>query len=686
MTPPRHPLRLLTAVLSVLAVVLVGAIGVPAPRAEAATGSDFQAGYIISDSNFYNGAAADPNAIQAFLNSKVPVCRTGYTCLKDYRETTGSRAADALCAAYAGAANESAATIVYKVGAACGISQKVLLVLLEKEQSLVTDDWPTTGQYQKATGFACPDTGACDPSTLGFYNQVYKAAWQFKRYGNPPGTSNYFTWIPVGQVSAIRYSPNAACGSGNVLVRNSATAALYYYTPYQPNAAALGNLYGTGDGCSAYGNRNFWRLYTDWFGPTTSGVAPVGNFESANLLATTFSVGGWALDQTLASTSINVQITWKTPAGTTTTTVAADGARADVANAYPFAGAAHGFTASVPRTGDGQYTACVTALPASGNPSGATDLGCRAQFYSSALGGAPGAYRVSGSDRYATSVAVSQSAYPTPGVPVVYIASGQGYADAIAASAAAAAQRGPLLLTAGGEVPASVMTELRRLAPAKIVVVGGQNVIADGVLTQLATVQGSVQRIAGSDRFETARQLAKYAFPSATGAYFAGGLNFPDALSAASAASASGQPVLLVTGFGPADAATSAYVSNAKMTSATVVGGANIVAASFDTSLRSAGVAVTRIGGADRYDTSHLVNAQRFSSAGTVYVASGSDFPDALAGAAMAGAAKAPLYLSPSWCLPRSVGDDIVKLKASKVYFIGGQNALTGAVTGYIAC
>lgn len=686
MTPPRHPFRLLIAALSVLTVILVGALAAPSPTAEAATGSDFQPGYIISDSNFYNGAAADAGAIQTWLNGQVPTCRAGYTCLKDYRETTYSRAADAMCSAYTGGANESAATIIAKVGAACSISQKVLLVLLEKEQSLVTDTWPTTGQYQKATGFACPDTGPCDPQTLGFYNQVYKAAWQFKRYGNPPGTSNYFTWIPVGQVSAIRYSPNAACGSSNVLVRNSATAALYYYTPYQPNAAALANLYGTGDGCSAYGNRNFWRLFTDWFGPATSGVQPIGNFESANLLATTFTIGGWALDQTLAATSISVRITWKTPAGTSTTTVTANGNRPDVAGTYAFAGAAHGFSASVPRTGDGQYTACVTALPAPGNTSGATELGCRAQFYSSALGGAPGGYRVQGSDRYATSVAVSQSAYPTPGVPVVYIASGQGFADAIAASAAAAAQRGPLLLTTGGDVPASVLAEVKRLAPAKIVVVGGTNVIANAVLTKLATIQPKVQRIAGFDRFETSRQLAKYAFPSATGAYFAGGLNFPDALSAASAASASGQPVLLVSGFGPSDAATSSYLSTAKVTSATVVGGSAVISPSFDTSLRSAGLTVTRIGGADRYDTSHLVNAQRFSSASTVFVASGIDYPDALSAAAMAGAAKSPLYLSPSGCLPRSVGDDIVKLKASKVYFIGGPNALSGAVTGYIAC
>ncbi len=47
-----------------------------------------------------------------------------------------------------------------------------------------------------------------------------------------------------------------------------APAALYTYTPYQPNQGALNNLYGEAP-CGAYGNRNFWRTFTDWFGPTT---------------------------------------------------------------------------------------------------------------------------------------------------------------------------------------------------------------------------------------------------------------------------------------------------------------------------------------------------------------------------------------------------------------------------------
>jgi len=78
-----------------------------------------------------------------------------------------------------------------------------------------------------------------------------------------------------------------------VNVQNYATAALYNYTPYQPNAAALGNLYGTGDGCSSYGNRNFWVYYNDWFGPT-AGLPPV---TLANPVMGEPDLYGLALDQ-----------------------------------------------------------------------------------------------------------------------------------------------------------------------------------------------------------------------------------------------------------------------------------------------------------------------------------------------------------------------------------------------------
>ena len=262
---------------------LVGLLFVYPSNASAVTGSDFRSGNIIDDGVFFNPYGMSVEQIQQFLNSKVPVCDTSgsqpyggttraaygasrgypapYICLKDYSQMTVSKSAEAgLCNGY-GQSTQSAAQIIYNVAQSCGINAKVLIVLLQKEQSLITDDWPWSIQYRSATGYGCPDTAPCDAEYYGFFNQVYSAARQFKRYAKD---SNLFNYRPYRE-NYIQYNPNASCGGSNVYIHNYATAGLYNYTPYQPNASALANLYGTGDSCGAYGNRNFWRMYNDWF-------------------------------------------------------------------------------------------------------------------------------------------------------------------------------------------------------------------------------------------------------------------------------------------------------------------------------------------------------------------------------------------------------------------------------------
>jgi LysM repeat protein len=263
-------------------------------------GSAFDPGNIISDAEFFRSGSMSVEQIQAFLNERNPDCRSGFVCMKDYQETTFSRDQTVLCQAYQGAENESAAAIVHKVSAACGVSVEALLVLIQKEQSLVTLSAPSATRFERATGYACPDTAPCDEKYFGFYNQVYNAAKQFKRYSNPPGTSRFFTWFPVGTTAPVSYHPNAACGTTPVLIRNQATAGLYYFTPYTPNAIAMVNLASTGDSCSAYGNRNFWRVYNYWFNPTKdfgtwatsrNGVTTV--MDRDGTIATSTSLTSW---------------------------------------------------------------------------------------------------------------------------------------------------------------------------------------------------------------------------------------------------------------------------------------------------------------------------------------------------------------------------------------------------------
>lgn len=272
--------RRLGAVLATALVVTLMAT-LPASPASAADGSDFDPGNIITDEVFFDRTALTAAQVQAFLKLKVPSCRAKAgdpDCLKNYRMTTPTRAKDAYCSKYTGATNERASKILAKVAKACGVSAKVLLVLLQKEQSLVTTTAPTEYQYERATGFACPDTAPCDEQYFGFFNQVYAAARQYQRYADP----NIYSWRSIG-VNKLPYHPRSACGTVEVDVENQATLGLYFYTPYVPNAAALANMYGTGDSCSSYGNRNFWRGFTDWFGSTR--IAVRGSIQKAWLAA-----------------------------------------------------------------------------------------------------------------------------------------------------------------------------------------------------------------------------------------------------------------------------------------------------------------------------------------------------------------------------------------------------------------
>ncbi|MFT4187879.1 MAG: S-layer homology domain-containing protein [Aeromicrobium sp.] len=243
-----------------LIVTLLTSVGV-ATAAQAADMSKFQPGNIISDAVFFNPNTMGQNEIQNFLDQKGTAC-SGSMCLKNYETTVPSKAADAYCSGYATGGTETAARIIDRVAKSCTINPQVLLVILQKEQGLVTKTNATEAVYTKAMGFRCTDSAACEPQYAGFGNQVYHAARRFQEYTKNPS----FNWIKVGQVNQIRYHPNEACGTAPVHIANQATAGLYYYTPYQPNAAAIQAGAGTGDACSSYGNRNFYRYFTDWFG------------------------------------------------------------------------------------------------------------------------------------------------------------------------------------------------------------------------------------------------------------------------------------------------------------------------------------------------------------------------------------------------------------------------------------
>lgn len=559
-------------------------VGVAAPAA-AVSGGEFDPGYIISDTQFYDSDAMTEVEIQAFLDAKGPAtCRVGYTCLKDYTFTTFTKVANPMCATYTGAANETVARIIWKVSQACGISPRVLLVMLQKEQGLITDTWPTAGQLAAAMGAGCPDTAACDPAQAGFYQQVYLAAYYLIRYGGPPGTgpgtaySSDFSRYGPGKTVAIQYHPNAACGTQSVYIRNQPTGSLYTYTPYTPNAAALANLGATGDACSSYGNRNFWWLYSIWFGDPTAGI--------------------------------------------------------------------EGVTVS----------------------------------------------RIAGDDRYAVGVEISRQSFPDPAaVPVVYVTTGAKYPDALSAAPAATVLGGPLLLTPGDVLDSRVQAEIERLHPERIVVVGGPASISEGVYAQLEALvaPGAISRMGGADRYEASRNIVSSAFEAPVSvAYVATGANFPDALSASAAGGALGRPVILVSGTDLAlDDATRSLLLDLGVSRIIVAGGPNSVSEGIFADLNEI-APTTRMSGADRFEASRAIAMEAFEglSPSKVYIATGFNFPDALAGAAIAGRESAPLIVVQGNCVPGGTLDAISSLGATSVTLLGGTATLTANVQYLVRC
>lgn len=247
--------------------------------------ADFNPGRIIDDSIFTDTATMNVVQIQAFLNSKVPVCDTlgaqqseygggtrsqwglanynqsTFICLKDYSEN-----------------GKSAAQIINDAAQQYQINPQVILVLLQKEQGLVTDTWPLNLQYKTATGYGCPDTAACDSQYFGLTNQINWSAKMFRAIMN--GSPTWYTPYILG-TNYIQYNPDTRCGGTSVLIEDKATQALYNYTPYQPNNAVLSWKLGSGSsvssaypGCGAFGNINFFTYFNNWFGRTTLDCRP----------------------------------------------------------------------------------------------------------------------------------------------------------------------------------------------------------------------------------------------------------------------------------------------------------------------------------------------------------------------------------------------------------------------------
>ncbi|MWV49109.1 hypothetical protein GRS96_07440 [Rathayibacter sp. VKM Ac-2803] len=300
--------------------------------------------------------------------------------------------------------------------------------------------------------------------------------------------------------------------------------------------------------------------------------------------------------------------------------------------------------------------------------------------------------RLAGSDRYATSVAATSAVF-SPGIPVLYLASGAKWPDALSAAPAAAAQGGALLLTDPDRLPAVVADEIRRLDPARVIVVGSDLSVGPGVLGAVRSLVSDTTRIGGSDRYDTSRRVVADAF--GTGPYdevfLATGTNFPDALSAAPIAGWRGEPVLLVDGAtSTVDTPTEAALQDLDPGHAEFIGGGPSISEAYQDDFTRRGLAetVSRIAGSNRHDTSVRLNRAYPQSLlqDTVFFAAGDSFADALSGATSAAALGSSVLLTERDCVHDYTTDFMATNSKNYAFLLGGEPTLTRDVENLVVC
>ena len=309
------------------------------------------------------------------------------------------------------------------------------------------------------------------------------------------------------------------------------------------------------------------------------------------------------------------------------------------------------------------------------------------------LGSAPApgdpVVRYSGANRYATAAAASAEDFPC-GAETVFIATGENFPDALAGAAVARRFDAPILLVRTDSVPDETAAELARLLPTEIVILGGETVVSPGVEAALAAY-GAVTRAAGPNRYATAAAISELAYPdpgSVADLFVASGAVFADALAGGPAAAFLGGPMLL-TAPNALPTETRDEILRLGPTRIWVLGGSGVVSAGVFDELADLGIPTARVAGVNRYETAVAASELGFPGSTLesapavvhrVYIAVATNFPDALAGGALAGKHTGPVLLVAADNIPPVVEAEIARLGPIEIVILGGTGAVSEAV------
>lgn len=292
-----------------------------------------------------------------------------------------------------------------------------------------------------------------------------------------------------------------------------------------------------------------------------------------------------------------------------------------------------------------------------------------------------GTERLAGPNRVSTAAAISQELYPETASAAV-LTRADHFPDALAGVPLARHVDGPLLLTGGDRLSDVTERELDRVLDdsATVYLLGGENALSAQVNADVRALGADVERVAGPDRFATSVEIARR-LPETGTAMVASGDDFPDALAAGAIAGARGWPVLLTPGDALPDDVT-AYMDETGFDQMYAVGGGSVVGGAVVNQLESR-ASVSRVAGANRFETAEALSDRFAADADTLGVASATTFPDALAGGVHAAAHDAPLALVSGGRLLPPQRRQVQGLQPDEAVIYGGEAAVSdGAAEG----
>lgn len=337
-------------------------------------------------------------------------------------------------------------------------------------------------------------------------------------------------------------------------------------------------------------------------------------------------------------------------------------------------------TATHTYAAEGDFVVTVTATPQGGEPVSAS--------LTIHVGG--GSARLDGDDREETAVAISREGWDDGDASAVVLSRADAFADALSAAGLAATVDGPVLLTNSAELPAEVIDEIHRLLGGEGVVylLGGVNAISQAVEDALTALGYEIVRIAGADRIDTSLQIAEQILAAGGDldeVVLASAANFPDALAGAAHAADDELPVLL-TGPEGLDQRVRDFLASLEDgvedgVEVLVVGGPGAISEQVVADIQALGLEVERLFGESRFDTSAAIAERLFDDATAAVLATGANFPDALAGASHAGLNQAPILLVGD-TLPDSVRAYLEDRagQITELFVLGGPGAVSPEV------